>query len=490
MNNKNFFIGSLWTPLIVGGIIAAVSILVYLSNPEFSVGLFFTILTVLVFCSLINFAKTDEEGITFFSFLFLPTRYKFSDIVTKITIKAKDDSRIPSATILLLKNGKRKQLKLGLYPVKTQQKIQDILSEKIIADFSCYRNPNRLNHWLQYAWTQAILKSFLIGTLLILIGFIFQIKTMIWDWRISHWERTTAEIVVNQTEITKIGETEKEENYQLRYRYIYQGKSYTGSKIAGDSKRLELAYVPGSCLTCIVNPEKPEESALLSRYRADWLMSLGGWLLIFIGFPFLLLSIIRLRKKILIPDELKKYSENFDPEKLQELTLLICGECKISVGKISGKYREIENRYGCFPPAHSVISIVVQLFFVAISIILGTQVMPHFLLVALMILVLTWKTIFPRGVVFDRTEKKLYWFRFFSCKSIPAKIKRNDVLNEADLVALGLTMKNDGTLILSCVRKDGVYIPVAAATGKRIDSLLSDAVKIAENLGKIPIIII
>ena len=169
---------------------------------------------------------------------------------------------------------------------------------------------------------------------------------------------------------------------------------------------------------------------------------------------------------------------------------MICGECKISVGKISGEYREIDGRYGCFPPAHSVFALIMQVLFLALSIMLGLMMLPHFLLVSLLMIALIWKTLFPRGVVYDKTEKKLYWFRFFSCSSIPAKLKRNDVLNGSDLVALGLTIKNDGTLLLSGVRKDGVYIPIAMAADKQMEQLFSDSVKLAENLGNLPIITI
>ena len=116
--------------------------------------------------------------------------------------------------------------------------------------------------------------------------------------------------------------------------------------------------------------------------------------------------------------------------------------------------------------------------------------MPHFLLVAIMILVLLWKTIFPRGVVFDWQEKKIYWFRFFSCKSIPAKMKYNDVLKAEDLTALGLSIRNDGVLMLSGVRKDGVYIPIAKASDKQMEQLFSDTMKIAKQLGDLPIITI
>ena len=96
----------------------------------------------------------------------------------------------------------------------------------------------------------------------------------------------------------------------------------------------------------------------------------------------------------------------------------------------------------------------------------------------------------PRGVIFDRQEKKIYWSRYFSLKSIPSKIKKKDVLNESDLIALGLTIRKDNQLVLAGIRKDGVYIPVVRADLKRMEQLYSDTVIIAEKLGNLPVIII
>ncbi|MBE6405686.1 MAG: DUF3592 domain-containing protein [Lentisphaerae bacterium] len=481
MNDKKFFRGSLIPPLVVGGIVAVLSGIAYWMNREFSVALFFSLLTILVIGALINYAKADEHGITFFSFTLLPTRYLYTDIVAIIQIDAKPENRVGAATILFLKNGKRKVLKLGLYPAKTQKEIQSWLESKVKTDFSFFHNTNRWEIWFQSARQKVVARRCLIGLLLILIGLTFQVKTLIWNWKLDHWTKTEA--VVEEHKKTA-------EDYTFRYRYTFQGKSYTGSQIVGDAKRADAECKPGVRLYCIVNPDAPQEAAVVTKYRADWLLCAGGWILIFAGLPFLIIAALLHRRKITLPEELKKHQILFSTERLKEMTFLVCGECKISVGKVSGKYREIEGRYGCFPPHRSYVSLLVQFFFLWISIMLGVHIMPHFYLAALLLVATIWKTIFPRGVVYDRTDGKLYWFRFFSCSSIPGSIKRNDVLKAEDVVALGLTIRNDGVLMLSAVRRDGVYIPVANASDKHMEQLFSDAVKLAQSLNNIPIITI
>ena len=482
MKNKRFFMGSILTPLIVGVIIVSVSVISCLGNPEFSTRLFFSLLSFFVIFSLINFAKADEKGITFFTFTFIPTRYNFSELIAKITLDAKPEVRSTGATILLLKNGKRKLLKLGLYPKKTQEYLLALLDSNIKTDLSFFHDESRWDYWFASKRKVVILERFLIGALLILIGLGFQVKTFAWNWKAKHWHQSTAVIECN--------EHAKDGSYKFIYKYKFDGKIYTGSQILGGAEKASSKYVPGTALPCVINQKNPSIAAVLTNYRADWLLCGSGIILMIAGLPFLIIAMILYLKKIVIPNELKKYPLQFSKETLKDLTFRICGECKISVGKISGGFRDIENCYGCFPPHRSIWSIIVQIFFFIISIFLGTNVMPHFLLVAIMILVLLWKTIFPRGVVFDWQEKKIYWFRFFSCKSIPAKMKYNDVLKAEDLTALGLSIRNDGVLMLSGVRKDGVYIPIAKASDKQMEQLFSDTMKIAKQLGDLPIITI
>ena len=481
MKNKTFFAGSIFPPLIIGCITAVVSAVVYFMNPVFSVGLFFLLLTVLVTAALINFAIARDEEIVFFSFLCIPTRYKYSDIISKITLEAKPENRFTGATILFLKNGKRKLLKLGLYPAKTQKRILELLDSNINTDFSFFHDETRWDIWFQSNRKRVVIRRLFIGLLLILIGLIFQIKTVLWNWKAGHWNQSSAVIEVNQKD---------NDVYQFRYQYQHNGKTYKGFRIFGGAVKATSDYVPGMILPCVINPENPEDAYIITNYRADWLLSAGGFLLIVAGLPFLFFSLILSRKKIQLPEELKKYPVKFAVEHLKELTFQVCGECKISVGKISGKFREIENRYGCFPPHQSVFSIIILLFFLALSVLLGIKLMPHFLIAAVIFAVLIWKTIFPRGVVFDWQEKKIYWFHFFSCRSIPAKIKYTDVLKAEDITALGLTIRNDGVLLLSGVRKDGVAIPVARASDKHMEQLFKDSLTIAKKLGDLPIITI
>lgn len=399
MKNK-FFMGSIATPLILGAIVLAIAGSVYYFRRTPEVVIFFSILTVLVICALINFAKTDEQGITFFSFCLLPARYDYSDI---IALKIITPAQTPDATgvpLLFLKNGRRKLLKLGLYSRKKQEELIALMKENGCNHPEFYQDLNRLDYWMTYARKHVMLRRLLIGGLLWLMGIIF----LLWS--------------------------------------------------------------------------------------TNALMELSGIFLILIGIPFFLYAFFSGLKKINIPEQLKTYLAGISQEESEKLIFSICGECKIGIGKISGGYLEKEDRYGLFPPAHSIIVLLIQLFFMLLSIFLGLTLLPHFLLAALGIIVLIWTTIFPRGVVFDWKENKIYWFRFFSSRSIPAKLKRQDVLNSSDLIALSLTIRNDETLQLSCVRKDGVYIPLAKAGTKWMPQLLSDTEKLAEKLGNLPIITI
>ena len=354
-----------------------------------------------------------------------------------------------------------------------------------------YNDRERLTYWLNKARRRNWMRKSIISSILILIGIIFQIHTWSWDWKFKYWHRTEAIIEENRFEETRVSEQETIKIYHLRYSYVFDGKDYTGFQIAGGAKELPSRLAPGSKLYCLVNPDKHSESAIIAgRYRGDWISNALGFFFLFLGCIGNICAVLPFWRKVEIPESLKDYIVQFEPGKVLELTQQVRGECQISVGKLKGAYREIDGRYGCFPLYHAWGTDLVMLILLILSILGGRFIMPHFFIVAALILFLFYQSYFPRGVIFDRVEKKMYWSRYFSLKSIPDKIKRNDVLSESDLIALGLTIKQDNHLFLTAIRKDGVYIPIVKADLKRMEQLYSDTVIIAGKLGNLPIIII
>ncbi|MBR2440690.1 MAG: DUF3592 domain-containing protein [Lentisphaeria bacterium] len=486
---KQFWLGSLNTAILIGFILLIVSCIAYFMKNEISVAIFFGILTILSVAATINFAIADEKGITFYSFLFIPHRFRYDEI---FTINYLSHSGKPQFSLLIfhLKSGERKQVRLGLYQLKKQEEIRQFLTSKITLNEEYYRDRERLKYWLNKARYRNMLDKCIVGSVLIFAGFVFQIQKMSWDYKIRNWIKTDAVIELNHTEETKLSEQETIKVYKLRYRYEINGKRYTGHKIAGGIEKLPSGIIPGEEMTCIVNPKDHDDSAIIPRIRTDWITYVFGFPLFFMGGIIIITALLTSLKKVKIPESLKDYVIQFEPQKILELTQQLKGECKISVGKLNGAYREINDRYGCFPLKHSWTADIVILILFVLTIIGGRYVMPHFFLLSLLLLVLFYQNFMPRGVIFDRQEKKIYWSRYFSLKSIPSKIKKKDVLNESDLIALGLTIRKDNQLVLAGIRKDGVYIPVVRADLKRMEQLYSDTVIIAEKLGNLPVIII
>lgn len=486
---KKFWMGSLLTMLLIGCIMICISLLAFFMRQDLAAAVFFGILTLLVMIACINFAAANDKQITFYSYLFLPHNFRYDQIFAMYHLTHPQKKQF-TALYFHLTNGERKRISLGLYSQKKQEEIIDFITEKLTLNEEFYRDRNRLDLWLKRSRIRNIGSNCLLGSIMILAGVIFQIHTLSWDWKINHWTRTEAIIELNQEEVIQISEKEKIREYHLRYRYEFNGKRYTGNKIAGGAEKLPSGITPGSKIPCIVNPEDPEESALLTRYRADWISNFIGFVLLFFGIAGIIFTVIPLLRNVNVPEPLKDYIVQSEPEKVMELTKSLCGECRISVGKITGGYRELQDRYGCFPLSHNLCVIFILLILLVLSILGGRFVMPHFFLLSAGVLLLIYQNLFPRGIMFDLTEKKIFWSRYFSLKWIPEKIKRNHVLSTSDLTAIGLTLLKDNHLLLSVIRKDGVYVPVVKADLKHMEQLMSDSVILAEKMEKLPIIII
>ena len=486
---KQFWLGSLNTAILIGFILLVVSALAYFIKNETAVAIFFGILTILSVTATINFSTANEKAITFYSFLFIPHRFRYDEIFTMNYLSHPGKPQF-SLLIFHLKSGERKQVRLGLYQLKKQVEIHQFLTSKITLNEEYYRDRERLKYWLNKARHRNMLDKCIVGSVLIFAGFVFQIQKMSWDYKIRNWINTEAVIELNHTEETKLSEQETIKVYKLRYSYEINGKRYTGHKIARGIEKLPSGIPPGKTMNCIVNPRNHNESAVIPGIGTDWITYVFGIPLFFLGGIIIISAVLSSLKKVKIPESLKDYIIQFEPQKILELTQLLKGECKISVGKLNGAYREINDRYGCFPLHHSWKADVVMLILFVLTIIGGRYMLPHFFLLSLLILILFYQNLMPRGVIFDRQEKKIYWSRYFSLKSIPSKIKKSDVLNDSDLIALGLTIRKDSNLVLAGIRKDGVYIPIVKADLKRMEQLYSDTVIIAEKLGKLPVIII
>lgn len=475
---KIFFRGTPVYALLFAGFFAAWAVFMYFVDGSFSnIVSFFIILSIFLGASLINFAVADQIKITFFSFLFFPNRIFFGQILSMYTIP--DRRGIPEKICIFLNNGIRKIIYLGLYPDKKRQEIIDFISCRTAEHPEYYQDRESLSVWLKHARKKLFLRLCGIGLLLIISGTIFLFCAWNWDRKMSYWGITTA--VIEQIPDDSGRET-------LRYRYIYQGNSYSGTEIADGMSILPSNFQKGSRIMCIVDPGNPEKSAVVPDQRSGK-NKISGYFFLVLGILNFLFLLNAMRKRIRIPEELKDYITAFDPEILQNETLKNKRMCQISVCRICGPFQEVRERYESFPPAHSIskLEILGVLFLVSN---LGTAFLPHFILVSILIAFLIWLELYPRCTIFDKKERKIYWKRLFLLRSIPQTLKNRDVLNFKDLTALGLTIRHDGKLMLSGVRSDGVYIPIATAGPEHMEQLFRDTVKIAERLGHVPVIII
>ncbi len=118
---------------------------------------------------------------------------------------------------------------------------------------------------------------------LALAGFFVLVVLSLWDWVSYFRSRTWVRVPADVTEISRWGSEKAGSNaYACEYRYRYEGTGHTSRNVrvqrfASVNRRdrydaLRRAYREGRSVEAWVNPDRPEESALVREPTANTLI--------------------------------------------------------------------------------------------------------------------------------------------------------------------------------------------------------------------------
>ena len=321
-----------------------------------------------------------------------------------------------------------------------------------------------------------------------LAGFCNMAEQIVWDEHVRNWDKADGIILKNTTKQVGKGKSRKTVA-DVEYRYTYKGRQYTGTRIVYDSATFPALKV-GTHRKVIVNPENPQDCAVMFWYRGHW--GLIRWIpcaffyllsIVLLG-VFIRMSIV---KKITVPDTLKNYIASFPPERYYEALQMEQSAAVLSNVELHQpmEYRQ-DHRYGILRQNDSKIGYIVfgALLLAAVT---ASIFIPLCWLSVALIGFVVYSLYAPRMVVFDFQEKKILFCRRFRPESIE-KMKSVSFTEVDHLSCSSLSSRNrSGVIGLFAVKNDGSCIPICRISVKHLALLFDLLPELAEKMGHLPI---
>ncbi len=321
-----------------------------------------------------------------------------------------------------------------------------------------------------------------------LSGFCNMAEQLAWDGRVRTWDKADGVILKNTTKQVGKGKSRKTVA-DVEYRYTYKGRKYTGTRIVYDSSTFPALKV-GTHRKVIVNPENPQDCAVMFWYRGHW--GLIRW--IRCAFCYLLSIILfgvsirmSIVKKITVPDALKNYIESFPPERFYTALQMEQPAAVLSDVELNRpmEYRQ-DHRYGILRQHDSKVGYIAFGALLLAAVTASIFVPLCWLLVAL-IGFAVYSLYAPRMAVFDFQEKKILFRRRFRPESA-GKMKSVSFTEVEHLSCSSLSsMNRPGVIGLFAVKNDGSCIPICRISVKRLALLFDLLPELAEKMGHLPI---
>jgi len=322
---------------------------------------------------------------------------------------------------------------------------------------------------------------------MLILGFCSMCSQLAWNDRVKNWDKADGIILKNTTKRVKSRKYTKTVA-DVEYQYTYKGKQYFGTKIVYDSESFP-DLKPGVHRQVIVNPENPQDCAIMFWYRGYW-----GWMrylncaVIYLFSVFLFAIFFRslVPKKIVVPEALKTYIATFSAEQFYAAlnkerpgAMLSRVEMRFPM-----EYRQ-EGRYGIIRQRDSKVNYILFGALLILAITLSFVIPLCWIVVAILGFVI-YSMYFSRITVFDFQEKKIYGCRFRPENSGQMKAVQFTEIDHFSLSAL-LSGRQEKFIGLFAVKHNGTNVPLCKVNTKRLALLLELLPELAEKTGHLPI---
>ena len=435
--------------------------------------------------------RFEEHYAVIYYCAFFPVRIDYAEINRLAYFYQKyKKQKVPATIYFYLRSGKVKSWNINLFSPQTAQAIQSELEKRSRPQETRREIPD-----IQL-WANNILHS---GNAVKIIWAFFTVLTLglgvwemteqlTWDKHIKTWDKVDGILLKNTTKRFSKGKR-TEEIADVEYKYRYKGKQYYGTKIVYDSDSFPALKV-GSKRQVIVNPEKPQECAIMFWYRGKWGLLRWGkcvfFCLVSLGFA-IAFSRTFFPKKIIIPETLKNYIKSFPAERFYAALDTEHPAAAFNNVGLQQKMEYLQNfRYGVIRQNVSRFTYVIWSVLLLLAVTTAFFV-PVCWIAVIIIGGVVYSLYFPRITVFDFQEKK-----FFCCKCFrPEKAEKMKALSfeKVDHLCCNiLSNRNTDPFIgVFAVTHDGYKLPLFSVTKKRLDLLFELLPELAEKMGHLPI---
>ena len=429
--------------------------------------------------------RFEETYATIYYCTFFPVRIDYAEINRlKYFYKKYKKQEVPAAIHFYLRSGKTKSWNVNLFSPQTALYIKSELEKRItfpeklrtIPDWELWaNNVLRTSNAVKIIWATAAL-------LLLGFGVREMMEQLLWDRRIKTWDKVEGIILKNTTKRISCGKRLKVVA-DVKYKYTFKGKLYYGTRIVYDSNGFPDLKV-GTKRQVIVDPENPQECAIMFWYRGYWRLirwvECVFWYLVSLGFAILFFRAV-FQKKVNIPLTLKNYINTIPAERVYAALDIEQPAVALNNIELRQKMEYQNSRYGIIRQDVSKFTYIVWgvLMFLAVAI---SVFIPVCWITVIIIGFVVYSLYTPRMTVFDFQEKK-----FFCCKHFsPEKAEKMKSLSfdKVDhLCCNTLFCGNNGQFIgVFAVTHDGYKLPLFKVTRKRLDLLFELLPELAEKM--------
>lgn len=429
--------------------------------------------------------RFEDDRACIFCFGFFPSRLDYADVEdVKYFFHDCKYPDTPTSLLFRLKSGEMKRWSISCFVPAARQGIVRELNERIRLTETPQEIPD-IQTWADDAVSisrGAKIFFCFAAIALFLLGFWEMCRQLTWNDRVRKWDRADGVILKNaenvQTDVTEI-----------EYEYTYRGKMYLGTRIVYDSKVFPN-LASGTHCKVMVNPEKPQDCAIMFRYRRHW-----GWVrycecafFYAVSAVFLALFFRSLApKKTAVPEALKKYVASFSTKEyyvaLHKERFTFKSNAVIMRSPM--EYQR-DGRYGIIRKRNSMMGY----FLLGVPLCLAgiaSVVVPRYLILVAVLGFLLYCVSVPHMMVIDFQERKIFCSRRFRPKN---EARKNSVsFSEIDHFSLDAgSVRGNGRLVaLLYVKYDGTSMPICKVDGKHLGLLLELAPELAEKAGHLPV---
>ena len=449
------------------------------------------LLGVIFGCVFLWRVRFEETYATLYYCCFFPVRIKYSEVVHLEYFNQKyKKQNVPAAIYIHLSSGHIKYWNINIFSLESAKAVKNELEKRINSTENQREIPN-IELWAKNALRPSTTEkvtwaAFAIITLL--VGSWEIANQLEWNKRIRTWDKVNGIILKNTTKLVSRGKGSSR-IADVEYKYNYKGKTYFGTRIVYDSTTFPNLKV-GKNRQVIVNPEKPQESAIMFWYRGKWgfvrYIKSGFSLLLSLGFVIIFLR-MQFIKKIIVPSRLKSYVNSIPPERFYAALKIEQRSAVQNNIKLQKRMEYLQNfRYGIVRNDFSKLSLVIWSMVLLLAVALSIYI-PACWIIAAIIGFVIYSMQSPLMMVFDFQEKK-----FFSCKNFdPEKRKKRESFSFAEVDHLHcqvLSSHHSGYFVsVFAVTHDGKKLPLFKVAPKRLEPLFEMLPELAEKMGNLSI---